>query len=246
MSYTDFGDKNYQNDGLEKGKESEKITKKFNDYKLKFSSKYSQIKGSLNQIEDNIINYNSEIKKLEGFLNEINQHDKKYKDIIDLINNILTPYFEKLCPEEETRNLNEIDTNSIEENERNLCPICLSDDNSNFVHINDCGHEIHLECLKQQLQSRSFNSKKCPLCRRRIKGIKEDPNFKVGDENQRENNLFGVYNNTLFNNNNNLVGNQNEENYYNNRRGLFRNVNNNSIFNNGGGLFGNYQNNVFY
>ena len=83
MSYTNFDDKNYKNDGLEKGKESEKITKKFNDYKLKFNSKYTQIKGSLNQIEDNIINYNSEIKKLEGFLNEINQHDKNYKDIIN-------------------------------------------------------------------------------------------------------------------------------------------------------------------
>ena len=165
-------------------------------------------------------------------------YDKKYKDIIDLIDNILTPYFENLCKEEETKNLNEIDTNSIEENERNLCPICLSDDKTNFVHINDCGHEIHLECLKKQLQSHSFSSKKCPFCRRRIKGIKEDPNFKVEDENQRGNNIFVVHNdihrhnNSLFFNNN---VNQNQE-----RVGLFGNMNN-SNFNNRGGLFGNSQ-----
>jgi len=78
----------YTNDLLDKGKESVKIDKKFNDYKLKFSSNYLEIKNSLNEIQDNIINYNSELKKLEDFLQEINEHDKNYREIIKRLNKL--------------------------------------------------------------------------------------------------------------------------------------------------------------
>ena len=78
----------YTTDILDKGKESAKIDKKFNDYKLKFNSNYLEIKNSLNEIQDNIINYNSELKKLEKFLNEINKHDKNYKEIIKRLNKL--------------------------------------------------------------------------------------------------------------------------------------------------------------
>ena len=78
----------YANDILEKGKESAKIDKKFSEYKLKFNSNYMEIKNSLNEIQDNIINYNSELKKLEKFLNEINEHDKNYRDIIKRLNKL--------------------------------------------------------------------------------------------------------------------------------------------------------------
>ena len=78
----------YNNDLLDKGKESVKIDKKFNDYKLKFSSNYLEIKNSLNEIQDNIINYNSELKKLEDFLQEINEHDKNYREIIKRLNKL--------------------------------------------------------------------------------------------------------------------------------------------------------------
>ena len=78
----------YSNDILEKGKESAKIDKKFSEYKLKFNSNYMEIKNSLNEIQDNIINYNSELKKLEKFLNEINEHDKNYRDIIKRLNKL--------------------------------------------------------------------------------------------------------------------------------------------------------------
>ena len=80
---------NYYNyDPIDKEKESAKIDKKFNDYKLKFNDKYLQIKGSLNEIQDNIINYNSELKKLDAFLKEINEHDKNYKEIIGKFNKL--------------------------------------------------------------------------------------------------------------------------------------------------------------
>ena len=82
--YSDY----YVNDILDKGKESAKIDKKFNDYKLKFNSNYLEIKNSLNEIQDNIINYNSELKKLEKFLNEINEHDKNYREIIKRLNKL--------------------------------------------------------------------------------------------------------------------------------------------------------------
>ena len=78
----------YSNDHLNKGIESVKIDKKFNDYKLKFNSNYLEIKNSLNEIQDNIINYNSELKKLEKFLNEINEHDKNYREIIKRLNKL--------------------------------------------------------------------------------------------------------------------------------------------------------------
>ena len=78
----------YSNDPLDKPQESSKIDKKFNDYKFKFNSKYLQIKSSLNEIQDNIINYNSELKKLDEFLHEINQHDKNYKEIIGKFNKL--------------------------------------------------------------------------------------------------------------------------------------------------------------
>ena len=78
----------YNNDLIDKEKESAKIDKKFNDYKLKFNDKYLQIKGSLNEIQDNIINYNSELKKLDAFLKEINEHDKNYKEIIGKFNKL--------------------------------------------------------------------------------------------------------------------------------------------------------------
>ena len=78
----------YTNDILDKGKESVKIDKKFNDYKLKFNSNYLEIKNSLNEIQDNIINYNSELKKLEKFLNEINEHDKNFREIIKRLNKL--------------------------------------------------------------------------------------------------------------------------------------------------------------
>ena len=79
----------YNNDPLENSQESTKIDKKFNDYKVKFNSKYHEIKNSLNEIQDNILNYNLELKKLDAFLHEINQHDKNYKEIIKKFNKLV-------------------------------------------------------------------------------------------------------------------------------------------------------------
>ena len=78
----------YNNDSLENNKDSVKLDKKFNDYMSKFNNKYIQIKSSLSEIQDNIINYNSEVNKLDDFLNEINEHEKNYREIINKFNKL--------------------------------------------------------------------------------------------------------------------------------------------------------------
>ena len=98
----------YNNDPLEKNKESIKLDKKFNDYQLKFSNKYTQIKSSLNEIQDNIINYNSEVNKLDGFLNEINEHEKNFREIINKFNK-LAEYLQETITIEKI--INQLSTN---------------------------------------------------------------------------------------------------------------------------------------
>ncbi len=66
------------------------INKKFMDYQTKFHKSYSNIKGSLNKIQDNIINYKSELKKLEDFLYIINEHERNYKLIKNEFNLLIT------------------------------------------------------------------------------------------------------------------------------------------------------------
>ena len=73
---TFYDDKNSQNTIASS---TEKINAKFINYQSKFADNYSEIKSSLSQIQDNIINYKSEIKKLEDFLVVINEHEKNYK-----------------------------------------------------------------------------------------------------------------------------------------------------------------------
>ena len=57
------------------------LTSKFISYQKQFHTNTSQIRSSLSQINDSIINYKTEIKKLEAFLETINLHEKNYKQI---------------------------------------------------------------------------------------------------------------------------------------------------------------------
>ena len=57
------------------------LTSKFISYQKQFHTNTSQIRSSLSQINDSIINYKTEIKKLESFLETINLHEKNYKQI---------------------------------------------------------------------------------------------------------------------------------------------------------------------
>ena len=113
-----------------------------------------------------------------------------FKDILEILekfnpqgmdnNNYQTlkNFIEKLqdiIPEEKTIKL--INNNLNKESEtkigKNICLICA--DSVIDTHILPCGHSICRNCLFQNLSE----SKLCPFCRKEIKGIKEDPNFKL-------------------------------------------------------------------
>ena len=88
---------------------------------------------------------------------------------------------EKICPEEEILKMNNNDllnqdtevTRSGTKIEKNICTICS--DSIVDTHILPCEHSICRNCLFHYLSE----NKVCPYCRVEIKGIKEDPNFKV-------------------------------------------------------------------
>ena len=94
--------------------------------------------------------------------------------------NIFISSMEKIISEEELLQLNnDIDKTNIEltksgkKIEINICPICA--DSIIDTHILPCGHSICNNCLLHYLSE----NRVCPFCRVEIKGIKEDPNFKV-------------------------------------------------------------------
>ena len=87
---------------------------------------------------------------------------------------------EKIYPEEELLKLNnEASKASIEltksgnKIEKNICTICA--DSIIDTHILPCEHFICKNCLLHYLSEKKI----CPFCRVEIKGIKEDPYFKV-------------------------------------------------------------------
>ena len=137
--------------------------------------------------------YNYKIaKNRKGFyFNEFKQNFNKffgaqdYKMMNEFLD-ILSDTFKHLCDDGDTLKAEDVDDNSIEMDKRDSCPICLEYTNENDVHLNDCNHQYHLECLKKQI---SNNLIKCSLCKRPITGIKEDPNFKV-NSNVNSNDLF--------------------------------------------------------
>mgnify|MGYP002624180264 CR=1 FL=1 len=163
------------------------------------------------EVKDNIIKYFKD--------------NKKYTNLIDLLNNKITPFFESICKEEDTTNENEVNDNSIEIESRIVCSICQMDTPELDAHLKGCNHEYHIDCLKQLIKSNGSCSKKCPLCKRPITGIKEDPNFKIEQQNNQIN-LSNVY---FFDNNNFHNRGRERNGYYHNyrRNNYWRNNNRN-------------------
>ena len=204
-------------------------------------------------------NYNYKIaKNRKGFyFDEFKQNFKnyfgfqKYKMMNEFLD-ILSNNFKSLCNDNDTLKAEEVDDNSVDIDHRDTCPICLEFITEKDVHLNDCNHQYHLECLKLQI---SRNYTKCSLCKQPITGIIEDPTFKVESNNNNNinNNLNSNYLFSLNNNNNIFLSNR--------EYSLFAPVSNHSIFadfnstglfsnnntnnNTGsGGLFGNANNNT--
>ena len=110
------------------------------------------------------------LEKFNPVKDEKNDRYKYFKDFIEQL--------EKLVPEEEIKDKIDIDidkeiTRSGNKIDNNLCIICA--DSSIDTHLIPCDHSLCKNCLFQCLSE----NKTCPFCRVEIKGIKEDPDFKI-------------------------------------------------------------------
>ena len=151
-----------------------------NSYKmlLRYVSEFYNI------LINNLIEINDE-NLFKNFCKQINQ--LKFKENLNIFEKFNPPIdnndykllkdfiskSEKIVAEEDLKQ-NEINTKRENNSkEDNLCLIC-SDSVINS-HLIPCNHAICRNCLYQQL----FINRQCPFCRIEIKGIKEDPNFKI-------------------------------------------------------------------
>ena len=106
--------------------------------------------------------------------------DDKQKDKYSVLKSFID-MLETIIPEEETlKSINNFTSNNGTEVtrsgtkiEQNICPICA--DSIIDTHLLPCEHSICRNCLFHYLSE----NKICPFCRVEIKGIKEDPNFKI-------------------------------------------------------------------
>ena len=165
--------------------------KKIDDKNISYKNLLNEVNNFYNIIISNIIKQNNqdilkEISKqrnnlyfkeilqiLEKFNPIKNERDNKYKYFKDFIEKL-----EMLVPKEEVKTKIDIDndkqmTNSGNKIENNLCNICA--DSIIDTHLIPCDHSLCRNCLFQCLSE----NKTCPFCRVEIKGIKEDPNFKI-------------------------------------------------------------------
>ena len=237
-----YSEKNFQ--------KLEKIYQNNNKIIFNFFTQFFFILSTLFLNEENYFEYNYKIaKNRKGFyFNEFNSNFKKYfrNDSFKMMNeilDILLNSFKKICPDNETLNIEEVDDNSIEIDKRDYCPICLELTGDEDVHLCGCNHKYHLNCLKMQI---SKNFKKCSLCKRDITGIIEDPNFKVGvDFDNHQIQFRSIFEPDINNNNPFLQRDNNSIFIRNNNRSIFdehsprnedRNIfsgrNNNSLFEN--------------
>ena len=174
---------------------------------------------------------------------------------------ILQIQFRKSCDDKDVLKLEEVNDNSIDLENREQCAICLEYTEEKDVHLNPCNHCFHMKCVKDMV---SNNTKKCPLCKRVILGVKEDPSFVISSINERRS--FSLFSNSeydghaahnlfLFRDNSSSQSSNNQSPsifgnahlFQDNERNNQNNINNISIFNNNnnGGLFGNSNNNNF-
>ena len=121
----------------------------------------------------NILHFKEIVLILEKFNPVKDEKDERYKYFKDFIEQL-----EKLVPEEEVKTKIDIDidkemTKSGNKIDNNLCSICA--DSTIDTHLIPCDHSLCRNCFFQCLSE----NKTCPFCRVEIKGIKEDPDFKI-------------------------------------------------------------------
>ena len=152
-------------------------------------------------------------KEIKNNINKYFKDNKNYKDIIDLLNKKLSVFFEAICKEEDVLDENEVNDNSIEIESRMVCAICQMDEPELDAHLKDCNHEFHMDCIKQLIKSDSSCSGKCPLCKRVITGIKEEPYFIINSQKNEINLDIDHFNNINFINSRNNYNNRNNSSF---------------------------------
>ena len=184
-----------------------------------YDKKHSQLdyyKNYLFEIAKNRKGFHFE--QIKNNIIKLFKNNNNYNSIIELLKNKLSYLFELMCKEEDTIDEHEVNDNSIEIESRTICSICQMDSPELDAHLKDCNHEYHMDCIKMLIKSNSSCSKKCPICKRIITGIKEDPNFKIksGNNQINLNNIFEINNNILENRerNRNVQNNRNFRNNY--------------------------------
>jgi len=212
----------------------QKIYEENNKLILNFFTQFFFLISKILLSQEEQFDYNYRISKnRKGFyFNEFKKNFEIYfgypncKMMIDFLD-ILSNSFKNICDDKDTLNEKDVDDNSIDIDQRDSCPICLDFTDEKDVHLKDCNHIYHLECLKLQIKKNLTN---CSLCKRPITGIKEDPNFKVNSISNTNirSNLFGNFNNPFLNSNNHnfFISNENR----NRNRSPNRINSNNSLF----------------
>ena len=184
----------------------QKIYEENNKIIINFFTEFFFLLSKLILIKEEEFDYKYKIaKNRKGFYFEEFRENFEYffknedfKMMIEFLD-ILSNDFKKICEDNDTLKPEEVDDNSIEIDKRDSCPICLDFTDEKDVHINDCNHVYHLECLKLQIEKKITL---CSLCKRPIKGIKEDPNFKVNPNNNI--NSTSLFSFNINNNENNI------------------------------------------
>lgn len=106
----------------------------------------------------------------------------EFKVMIEFLD-ILQTQFRKSCDDKDVLKKEEVNDNSIDLDRREQCSICLEYTSEEDVHLNPCNHCFHMKCVKDMV---SNNTTKCPLCKRVILGVKEDPTFIVNSINNQQ------------------------------------------------------------
>ena len=136
-----------------------KIYEENNKIIINFFTEFFFLLSKLLLIKEEEFDYKYKIaKNRKGFyFDEFKQNfefflkNDDFKMMIEFLD-ILSNDFKKICEDSDTLKPEEMDDNSIEIDSRDNCPICLEAIDEKDVHINDCNHIYHLECLKLQIK----------------------------------------------------------------------------------------------
>ena len=162
---------------------SHKKKKKTNKKKVEKEKEEGELDEDLKHFYINIINNIKidDIRKLSTLL----ENNRQISSEKEILNSQLRKFLIFLNHIENDYNLIHKESNALNESQdSNLCPICL--DKESDVHASPCDHMFCFTCIKK------LNDRRCPICRKNMKGVKEHPEFKFNnnDNIQYQNNPF--------------------------------------------------------